>query len=198
MGVDVKGVKHVVIGTRTGNDRYEIVKVAEVQSFGDVHDLGRRYNVKSAVVDIRPYEDEARQFQKSEGYKVFLCEYTESPLQEANFNDNTGVVKAYRTGIFDATHRIITNGQVRLPRRCKAVEDFAAGCCKCVKSKEVNKKTGQVVFHYRKTGDQQDDYRNALNYFVLAASGHRIGTVKRNFGSSNEPQFVINDNTRYI
>lgn len=193
MGVDVKKVKHVVIGTKTGNDRYEIIKVAEVESFKDVHDLAKRYNVKSGVVDIRPYEDEARQFQKSEPYKVYLCEYTESPLQEANFNDNTGVVKTYRTGIFDASHRVIVNGQIRLPRRCKAVEDFAVGCCKCVKSKETNKRTGQIVYRYRKTGDRQDDYRNSLNYFLLAASGWRIGRV----GSAKNRQTVaINDYER--
>jgi len=190
MGVDVKQVKHVVIGTRTGKDRYEIQKVAEVQSFRDVHDLAKRYNVKSAVVDIRPYEDEARQFQKSEDYKVFLCEYTESPLQEANFNDNTGVVKAYRTGIFDASHRLITDGHIRLPRRCKAIEDFAVGCCKCVKSKETNKRTGQVIYRYRKTGDKQDDYRHALNYFLLAASGWRIGRV----GNTKNRQLTADNN----
>ncbi len=177
MGVDVKRTKHVVIGVRTGNDRYEIIKTAEVASFNDVHDLRKRYNVKSAVVDIRPYEDEARQYQKAErsdGCRVYLCEYTQSPLQEADFNDNTGVVKTYRTGIFDASHRVISSGQLRLPRRCPAIEEFAIGCCKCVKSKEKNKKTGQVIYIYRKTGDQQDDYRNALNYFLLAARKTRV------------------------
>lgn len=193
MGVDVKKVKHIVIGTRTGRDRYEIHKVAEVQSFKDVHDLAKRYNVKSDVVDIRPYEDEARQYQKSSGHKTYLCEYTDSPLQEANFNDNTGVVKAYRTGIFDASHRIITDGQIRLPRRCKAVEDFAIGCCKCVKSKETNKRTGQIVYRYRKTGDKQDDYRHALNYFLLAASGWRIGRVG---AAKNRQKTAINDYAR--
>lgn len=201
MGVDVKRTKHVVIGVRTGRENYEIIKVAEVSSFNDVHDLAIRYNVKSAVVDMRPYEDEARQFQKTErsySRRVFLCEYTQSPLQEADFNDNTGVVKAYRTGIFDASHRVISNGKIRLPRRCPAVEDFAIGCCKCVKSKEKNKKTGQVIFIYRKTGDGLDDYRNSLNYYLLASQKIGITKSSSSFGQSLEPQYVVNDNLRYI
>ena len=177
MGVDNDDKKHVVIGIRTGNDRYEIVKVAVCETFGEVHDLAIRYNVKSEVDDLRPNADSAREHQKSERHKVFLNEYTESPLNEAFFNENTGVVKSYRTGIFDSTHRIISNGQIVLPRRCAAIEDFATQCCNCVKSKEVDKQKGIIIYRYKKTGNGNDHYRNALNYFILASSGHRIRTV---------------------
>lgn len=180
MGVDNDDKKHVVIGIRTGNDRYEIVKVAVVEDFGQVHDLAIKYNVKSAVGDLRPNADSAREFQKMEKYKVYLNEYTESPLNEAFFNDNTGIVKSYRTGIFDSSHRVISGGQLVLPRRCPAIEDFAIQCCNCVKSKEVDKKKGVVVYRYKKTGNGNDHYRNAFNYFLLAASGHRIRTVSPN------------------
>ena len=122
MGVDNDDGKHVVIGIKTDSDRYEIIKVARVDGFNEVHDLARRYNVRSAVVDLRPNRDSATVFQKGERYKVFLCQYTESPLSDFHFDENTGVVKAYRTGIFDATHRIITNGQIVLPRQSSAIE----------------------------------------------------------------------------
>ena len=179
MGVDNDDGKHVVIGVKTGKDRYEILKVARVDSFKEVHDLGIRYNVKSCVVDLRPNADSAREFQKNERYKIFLNEYTESPLSDASFNDTTGVVKSYRTGIFDTSHRVISNGSMRLPRQCRDIEDFAQQCCICVKSKEIDKKRNQVVYRYKKTGNGNDHYRNALNYFTLAASGHRVGTVSR-------------------
>jgi len=179
MGVDNDDGKHVVIGIRTGNDRYEILKVARVGSFGDVHDLGRRFNVRSSVVDLRPNADSARDFQRGEKHRVFLNEYTESPLNDAFFNENTGIVKSYRTGIFDASHKLLFNGDIRLPRRCTAIEEFAQQCCNCVKSKEVDKKRNKIIYRYKKTGNGNDHYRNALNYFILAASGHRIAVVAK-------------------
>ena len=180
MGVDNDDGKHVVIGVRTGNSKYSIVKVAKVDGFSAVHDLAQRYNVKSAVVDLRPNADSAREFQKNEKYKVFLCEYTESPLQDAFFNENTGVVKCYRTGIFDTTHRLLSNGSIVLPRQTATIEDFAQQCCNCVKSKQEDKKRHIIVYRYQKTGNGNDHYRNALNYFIMAASGHRVGIVNIN------------------
>ena len=186
IGVDNDDNKHVVVGIRTGNDRYEALKFLRTTTidFNEVYDLVRRYNIKFGVVDIRPNKDSAVQFQKacaSVGCKIFLCEYTDSPLQDANFNDNTGIVKVYRTGIFDTTHRIISNQQIVLPRQSSTVDEFARQCCNCVKSKDERRKD-TVIYRYVKTGDQHDHYRNALNYFVIAAN--RVQRVNR-FKSSN-------------
>ncbi len=68
MGVDVGKIKHVVIGIKTGNDRYEILKTIQLSNWNDIHDIAKRFNVKNAVIDIRPYEDSVREFQKSERY----------------------------------------------------------------------------------------------------------------------------------
>ena len=169
MGVDVGKIKHVVIGIKTGNDRYEILRAMKVETFNDIHDLAKRFNVKSAVIDIRPYEDEARAFQKAERFKTFLCEYSETMLQEATYNEDTGVVKAHRTGIFDTSHRLLNSGAIRLPRQCPEIEEFARQCCNVAKFEEKDKKRGTIVYRYRPTGDQQEHFRNALNYFILAA-----------------------------
>jgi len=179
MGVDNDDRKHVVIGTRTGNDRYEIVKVATVDTFGDVHDLGLKYGVKFAVGDLRPNAESARQFQRGERYKVFLCEYTDSPLQDATFNDNNGIVKVYRTGIFDTSHGVISGGRITLPRQCAAIDDFAQQCCNCVKSKETDKRRNRIIYRYKKTGNGNDHFRNALNYFLIAANKVRITRDKK-------------------
>jgi hypothetical protein len=174
MGVDVKRHKNVVIGIRTGKETFEVLLVARVKGFSDVHDLAKRFNVRFAVVDMRPYEDAARQFQKSESYRVFLCEYVDSPLQDVQFNDDTGVVKAFRTGILDTTHRLITNRQIIFPRQCPEMDEFAEQCCRCVKSKMVDKKKNQIVYRYKTTGSGKDDYRHALNYFAIAGRKGRI------------------------
>lgn len=198
IGVDNDDNKHVVVGIRTGNDRYELLKFLRTTTidFNEVYDLIRRYNIKFGVVDIRPNKDSATQFQKacaSIGCKIFLCEYTDSPLQDANFNDNTGVVKVYRTGIFDTTHRIIANQQIVLPRQSPTVEEFARQCCNCVKSKDERRKD-TVIYRYVKTGsDQADHYRNALNYFTIAAN--RVQKVTR-FKNETDQKHVIHNTVK--
>ena len=177
MGVDVGKVKHVVIGTKIDNKRFEIIRACKVKSFQDVYDLAQRYNVKSDVVDIRPYEDEARAYQKSSGHKTFLCEYSDTQVTESMFNINTGVVKTHRTGIFDQTHRLLSDGSIILPRQCPEMEEFARQCCNCAKFEEKDKRRGTIVFRYRPTGDRQEHFRNSLNYFILAASGGKVATV---------------------
>lgn len=197
MGVDVGKVKHVVIGTRIDNERYEIVRVMRFE--GDMkpvlHDLIKRYNIKSDVIDLRPYEDEVRQVQKEERIKTYLAEYSDTMLQETIWNDKTGIVKVHRTSIFDATHRLITDGKLILPRQCPDIEQFAVQCCNCARFEEKNKRTKQTVFRYRDTGDKKigAHWRNALNYFLLAASGWKIGRVA---GSYKRQEKVISEYAR--
>lgn len=183
MGIDNDDGKHVVIGYRTGSETYRIVRTIVFgdkfnDNFNDILDLIDRYHIKACVADLRPNADSARQFQKAaiaKGCRTFLCEYTDSPLQDYKFIDATGIVKVYRTGVFDATHRIFTNQNIVLPYRNKTLDEFAQQCCNCVKHKEVDKRKNIVIYRYKKTGGGNDHYRNALNYFVVA--GNKIGRV---------------------
>ncbi len=180
MGVDVGKEYHaVVIGIKTANDRYEVIKTRKADNFQEVFDLARRYNVKSDVADIGPYYEAVRKYQKSSGHKTFLCQYLDNSVIDEMFNDNTGVVKVDKTAIFDKTHRLLLNGHIRLPARCPDIEEFARQCCNCARFEETDKRKNVIVNRYRPTGDRQDHFRSALNYFVLAASGYRIQTVAR-------------------
>lgn len=194
MGVDVgKNSYHLVIGVRIDNKRYKIVKVAHVPDWDSIHDLARMFNVKSAVIDIRPYEDSARKFQKAERYRIFLCEYSDTMLMDTNWNDNTGIVKVHRTGIFDATHRLFTDNNIILPRQNPLVESFAVQCCNCAKFEEKDRKK-QPVYRYRDTGDKKigAHWRSALNYFLLAASGCRIARVRSEFSRPRQ-EYAVNE-----
>ncbi len=187
MGVDVGRVKHVVIGAKIDDSRYEVFRTIKIpagcEGWNQISDLRRMYNVKSDVVDIRPYEDEARAYQAKHGNmtnpETFLCEYSDTQITDFAFNNNTGVVKVHRTGIFDQTHRLLSMGKIILPRQCPEIEEFARQCCNCAKFEEKDKRKNTIVYRYRPTGDRQEHFRNALNYFILAASGHRVGTVSR-------------------
>jgi len=191
MGVDVGKIKHVVIGFKADNERYEIIRTCKVETFQEIFDLAKRYNVKSDVIDIRPYEDEARVYQNASKHKTFLCEYSDTQMMGSHFDDKTGIVKAHRTGIFDSTHRLIVEKKIRLPRQCPEVDEFARQCCNCAKFEEKDKRKGTILFRYRPTGDRQEHFRNALNYFVLAASGHRIATIYNS--KIIHPQFIDTD-----
>ncbi len=187
MGVDVGKVKHVVIGIKIDNVRYELLRAVKIpegpEGWGRIHDLARQYNVKSTVIDIRPYEDEARTYQRSHGGSkvnpaTYLCEYSDAQTADAIFNNNIGVVKVHRTGIFDQTHRLLSSGKIVLPRQCPEIDEFARQCCNCARFEEKDKHKNIIVHRYRPTGDRQEHFRNALNYFVLAASGHRLARVR--------------------
>jgi hypothetical protein len=196
MGVDVGLTWHVVIGIRIDRDRWEILKVGRCGSIDDVHTLARMFNVKSSVIDIRPYEDTVRRFQKEYRGKTYLCEYTQNPMEEAFWDNNRNVVKTYRTGILDATHRVISDKKIKLPRRCPEIDEFARQCCNTAKVLEESKRTGSPVYNYIKLGD--DHYRHALGYFYLAASGTKISVVKSLYSENKELQFVTNETERYI
>jgi hypothetical protein len=192
MGVDVGKVKHVVIGIRLGK-RYEILKTIQLSDWKDIHDIAKRFNVKSCVIDIRPYEDSAREFQKSERYRIWLCEYSETTPLGTVYNQKTGIVKVNRTEAFDATHRLVTtDGMLIIPRLCPEIKEFAKQVCATAKVLETNKKTNAQVYRYKKLG--QEHFRNALNYFYMAASGGKIASAKRKY--KQRQTHAINDYAR--
>ena len=180
-GVDVGKIKHIVIGPKVGKDQYEIVKMARLSKWDDILDMFVKFHVKMAVVDIRPYEDSAREFQKKArkiGIKVYLCEYKENQVQDYVYKDKNGIadtVAANRTQIFDASHRMVTDGEMTIPRRDEEVDEYAKQMCGAYKILEVNKKTGTSIYRYK---GKNEHYRNATNYFKLAASKSNMPRVK--------------------
>lgn len=191
MGVDVGKIKHIVIGVRVGK-RFEIVKTTQLSEWSDIHDLAKRFNVRSAVIDVRPYEDSARQFQKAEKYKIWLCEYSETTPMGMAYNERTGIVKVNRTEVFDATHRLISEtGKLVIPRVCPEIKEFAKQVCATAKILETNKRTNAQVYRYKKLGAEH--FRNALNYFYLAASGGKIASIKKH-GTKRQTHAINNYN----
>lgn len=197
MGVDVGKIKHIVIGMKLGNDQYEIVKTTRLSSWQDIMDLAVRFNVKSAVIDIRPYEDSAREFQKNAKFRTYLCEYKENAVSDYVYRDRSNgspdVVSANRTQIFDATHRLtVTPGGLSIPRYDDEIEEFAKQMCGAFKVNETNKKTGTSVYRYK---GKYEHYRNALNYFLLAAKPTRFpktGTRNANIHRQTNASIRIN------
>jgi hypothetical protein len=191
-GLDVGRTKHLVIGKRTGVKSHEIVKAIRLSSWDDIANIIYRFNCRSGVIDIRPYEDEARRFQQAHrNIRIFLCEYSENTPVGTVYNQHTGIVKVNRTEICDATHNLVADeGRLSLPRNCEEIQEFAREVCNPAKMLEVNKKTKIAVYRYKGT---EDHYRHALNYYLLAAE--KIGIAPRGL-SAKKYDKVMNDYQR--
>ena len=181
MGFDVGyPLLHVIIGHRIGRDRYRVIKMARVPNWDALHDLAQRFNVKATVGDAMPESHRIREFAKSEvehGNTVYPCYYTNLKTFDKWDTDNIG--KVNRTAIFDETHQMAVNpGRMLIPRICEEVKIFAHQMCMTAKFLEVDKRGGSEYF-YRKIGDKQDHYRNALNYFYLACKKVGLPEVHR-------------------
>ena len=183
MGFDVGyPMLHVVIGHRIGKDRYRIVKLARVPDWNALHDLAQRFNVKATVGDAMPESHKIREWAKTEagsGNTVYPC-YVQHHLKTFDNWGTDNIVKVNMTEIFDESHQMVVSpGRMLIPRRCNEVDIFCHQMCMRAKFLETDNRGG-VSYHYKKIGDKQDHYRNAVNFFYLACK--KVGTpeVHRN------------------
>jgi hypothetical protein len=167
MGVDIgKNYHTVVIGQKVDSKRAKVIYLCRVKGFDALHDIAKKYNVKSAVIDIRPYEEEFNKFQASEPYRVYGAEYKDKQGGFCKTDDKAGIYSLLRNQIFDKTHQWIKNQEVELPRRCSEIEEFAKQMCNAAKVLEEDEDTGDRIYRYVKLGD--DHYRSAMNYLYMA------------------------------
>lgn len=192
-GLDVGKIKHLVIGKRIGRKTLQIVKVARFSKWDDISQMILKFNCKSGVIDARPYEDEARRFQKDHKMRIFLCEYSETTPVGTTWNPKTKMVNVNRTEICDATHNLVSeDGLLVLPRRSPEIQEFAKQVCDPAKKEEINKQTKRLVYRYI---GKEDHYRHALNYLLMAAE--KIGRASLDEGRFPKRQTrVMNEYAR--
>jgi len=167
MGVDVGKDLHVVVGYKSHNGVANLIYMARISSFNDLHDIAKRYNVSSAVIDVEPETRAAREFQNAERFETYLCDYSDTQVKQPVWDDKTNIVRVNRTEICDATHVMVTTpGKMVIPRRCPEVDQFAKEMINVAKVLVEDDETGAKVYRYRKLG--VDHYRHAMNYFHLA------------------------------
>jgi hypothetical protein len=176
MGVDVGTKLHVVIAERPTRETLKIVKLGRYDSFNDLHDLARDFNVRSAVLDLFPEKRKVVEFAKNESFSVFGCNYVETAIGNIFWDEKAKVVRGNRTEICDMSHEVVsTPGCLEIPRRCEEVSQFAREVSNIAKTLVENPDTGQQVFRYKPVGSRVDHYRHALNYCILASQ--RVGTI---------------------
>jgi hypothetical protein len=174
MAADIMKTNRVVIAQKTGEEAAKIIYMARISGFDALFDLVQQFNVKSAVVCLRPYEESFRKFQaRCKQYdpeiKVFGSEYPPRGLKVPyKIDEQSGVYTLSRTEIMDKTQAWVRSGKLEIPRKCEEVKVFAKEVCNTAKTLEVNTDTGDRVFRYRPIGDKQEHYRHCLNYLWMA------------------------------
>lgn len=175
MGVDVGSMLHVVIGKMKSNHLYKTVYIGRVPEFSDLHDLAKKFKVKSAVIDMYPETRKVREFQEDEDYKVFGCRYQDQLKEGEKRDEEAGIVTVDRTEICDISHNLIAEEMIELPRRSKELEIYAKEMTSIAKVLEEKKETGVSVYRYRRL--DADHYRHATNYFYLACQDIQFKTM---------------------
>ena len=171
MAADIMKTNRVVIAEKNPNGCAKIIYMARVSGFDALFDLTLRFNVKSAVVCLRPYEESARKFQErclKKKITVYLSEYRDKQKNLLKTDDESGVYVVSRTEMMDKSHAFITSGKLELPRKCEEVNVFAKEVCNTAKTLETDERTGDRIYRYRPVGDKQEHYRHCINYLILA------------------------------
>jgi len=185
MGVDVGKTLHVVIGIRTGRDTYDICNVSRVDSFGDLHLLAQKMNVRFCVIDAMPEDHKTKEFAKEEPYAVYRAYCSEHyAAGRPNWDSKQGTVKSNRNEWMDKVHEVVVSKKIRIPRSCPETQLYSVSMTKTAKSVIEHPETGVRKPRWLKLiGSPGDHYYLSTLYFLLAASRvsprRRDGQVER-------------------
>jgi hypothetical protein len=173
-GADVQGDHiNVLIAHKVHAHGLKLLKIGKVPGFNELWDICGQFHVASIVMDLKPEIHSVREFCTKAPFKAFGCDYSEESKGIAVWNDASNIVTVNRTEIFDASHKQITEpGRTELPRIDSEIKEFAKQMCATVKTLEDKKAHGNVigkVYRYKGKIGGPDDYRNAMNYLMLAA-----------------------------
>lgn len=166
MGVDVGDLLHIVIGIRTGDRSYKILKLHRTSEWNDIHDLAELFNVVYCVIDMRPEVRKVRDLQESEEIPVYGCVYRDFRLGGPTWDDDRMQVFVGRTEWLDAVHDVFAETRIILPRRSTIVELYAKQMTNTAKVFEEKEETGEVKPVYYRLSD--DHFYHATGYFLLA------------------------------
>ena len=173
MAADIMKTNRVLIAEKKGTGKAKIVYMARVSGFDALYDLVERFNVRSAAVCLRPYEESFRKFQarcaaRKDKVTVYGVEYRDKQRNLLKTDEESGVYALARTESMDGSQTWIRSGKLEIPRKCEEVKVFAKECCNTAKTLETNDKTGDRTYRYREVGTGGEHYRHCVNYLKLA------------------------------
>jgi hypothetical protein len=174
MGVDTGKELHVVISRRREKGEKpnrEIVWIGTAQSYEELDDLMKRFQVSRCVIDAMPEIHSTREFAKRHGGVVWLCYFNEHQKGSAKWDPEQHIVQVNRTEVLDAAKKGIRDGEVVLPRRLPLLETFAQHLASDAKKLIEDDETGAKSYRYIRTGTNH--YSLAFTYDWLASEQER-------------------------
>jgi hypothetical protein len=169
-GIDVGKQFHITIAARVKEKVLKVLYVGRFSSIDDISDLCHRFNVRSATADIEPETRVLREWQQSQKFPIWLCDYVSS-TSSPSWDEQSKILRINRTEALDAVHQALTMpGRIILPRRCSEMEEFAKEVTSSAKVIEENE-LGERRYVWHKLGP--DHYFHSLAYCLLAS--HRVG-----------------------
>jgi len=189
MGVDMGKKINVVVGIRTARETYEILNISELNNLNELHDLALKMNVHGAVIDSGPYDHGVREFQRTEPYKIWLCQYSEMMPGKPHFEGKDGMVKCNRNEWMDKVHTTFIKNNIRIPRVSILINEYARQMTRTAKTVIENPDTGLKKPRWIKLGD--DHFYHSTLYFLLAA--FRTTPRARSQMKVNRPTHSINN-----
>lgn len=180
MGVDQGKNFHVVVGRGLGGTFVEIIHVGEYTAWEQIETLMRDFNVMRCVVDGGPDPHGPVKLAEAFPGKVWRHFYDWHRKGSYAWNEQENMVTTNRTESLNASHEVIRQKLVVLPKLCGETKVFAEQCHNIAKKLQeeeiIDKKTGQKVktgkkvWVYLPLGSGEDHYRHAFNYFCVAWS----------------------------
>jgi hypothetical protein len=187
MGVDVDPQMHVVIGTKTTRETYEILHTCRVDDFNQLHDLMHKFNVKYYVIDAMPDIHATKDFVKTHN-GGWRCHYSETMQNAPEFNNEERTVKCNRNEWCDKVHDTFYTNKIVIPRKSPEIETYAYQLTRTAKVLVENPDTGLKKPRWIKKSGKEDHYYHATLYFLLAAMKSQP-VRKSGFNESNSNRY---------
>nr|BDD45670.1 hypothetical protein 18 [Desulfobacterales bacterium] len=166
MGVDQGKDLHVVIGRNHSERAGQVIHLGVYRDWEELDRLMESFGVNRCVVDALPETRNARSFAERFRGKVFLNYYNEHQKGSYAWNEKELIVSCNRTESLDASHRVVMDQSIIIPRVCEITREFAKHLHNVAKKLEENEETGTKRYVYVRLG--ADHFRHAFNYFIMA------------------------------
>lgn len=189
IGLDVGKTSWFVVGKREPHDginkrrRMRVLYVERIRQTGD-NWLNTRYNqllhiygARKSVVDAAPDFTTSMGLVQENPGRVYACQYMKNvrpSLQNVEVDDETGIVKAFRTGTLDDMVKAVNTGTVVMPRMEGEERDLLVRHVRSLRKVPRGTETAgvgadmemQMVWE----SVDEDHYAHAINYMLIAES----------------------------
>ncbi len=173
-GVDVGKKCYYAIGLPDENGNKKVISYGEC-TFDQVETILKKFNVKTAVIDLRPYEHEVKKILR-QNRRYFGCDfntgnqedwYKKQKADSDTTNRTVNIVKADRTQSCDNLIEQIIRKRYVFPGQIKGDNNFIMQMCSPMRLDRTDKLTGDIKSYYKSAG-KKDHYFFAMSYLNLA------------------------------